>query len=59
MTYIIYMVFPVYILQCGNKFLNVQLNAHCHKNVHNLNYSVKANDIVDKNTIGKIDDKNL
>ncbi len=42
------MVFPVYNLQCGNKFLNVQLNAHCHKNVHNLNYSVKAIDIVDK-----------
>jgi hypothetical protein len=26
----------------------VQLNANCHKNVHNLNYSLKAIDIVDK-----------
>jgi hypothetical protein len=38
--------------------MNVQLNTHCHKNVHSLTYSVKAIDIVDKNTIGKIDDKN-
>ncbi len=43
-----YVLFQVYILQYGNKFLNVQLNTHCHKNVHSLTYSVKAIDIVDK-----------
>jgi hypothetical protein len=42
------MLFPINILQCGNKFLNVQLLIHIVKKCHSLTYSVKAIDMVDK-----------